>query len=309
MLDNDGKILNTYELVFSYDGKIIAGTKDGITLYNSNDLTKIINFNKGIEISHIIFSNNNSLLATKCTLGTIRLYDLNELKWINTFKPSYKGDGSNIFFTPDDKFLIDGDWDGNLRIISLESYDIKIIKKYENSIINNIQYDAINRSFHILIHNKGEISYYRPGYDYFSIWNYEDSKFGFKYDTKYINRISNLVRMTYDYKRKRYLDIQKNRNNIYELIVVDELFSKIIKKVSLDVKSSMLTKIQFSPLLNILLIYIDKKIYIINPDEYSITKIISFDGNIRFSNDEKYISVCTSKGEGYITNLKKLLLL
>lgn len=302
------KIPNTYRLTFSNGGNILIGLSDEITLYNTNNYTEILSFNEIKEINHVIFSHNNDLLAVKSSLGVIGVYDLKKMQFMKSYTPECdSGDGCNIFFTPDDKYIIDGDWEGNIRLINLENDHVKIIKKFDNSKVQNIEYDSIDKSYHVFIHYRGSFSLYEPSYNFVSIWNYDDNNLLWVYDTRHINRITPLTRIKYDCKRKRYVDIQKNRNHKYELIVVDNSFSKIISRVPFDIISSILEKIVFSPSYDYLFAYINKTLYIMNGENYDILKSFKFEGNIEFSSDEELLTICTSKGDGYITTIKDLL--
>ena len=157
---------NTIEsLYFSPDGKLlyIGGEFNYLSIRNTSDWTiyKNVQLPSGIEGMNI--SNNGKLLALGREDGVISLMKLETLTVIDSLlhgfhgappdygNPDYRADVNSLDFTPDDKYLVSGGYDGDIKIWHLSSnhlekslhahkgsikYPMKVIIQSKSGILN-----------------------------------------------------------------------------------------------------------------------------------------------------------------------------
>jgi WD40 repeat protein len=308
MVDYIKRITHVYELVFSNDGRYLAGTKNGVTLFRTSDYSEIVNFNKNVDVGDaVVFSHNSKLLATKCAFGRIRLYDIESLERLKTFNYDYEGDGSNIAFTSDDSFIIDGDWDGNLRLLNTKTLTKCIVKHYENCMIERIDYDPNSQRVLVLTHYTGGPNYIDETYRFVSIWRYSNQSLVWEFDT---NRIYGCIlsKPKYDFNMDRFYSLcQKSKYN-WVMIVYDKYFEKCLYEISIGNISEHHGMINDTSINSFISVSFNSKTIFFSTENYNIIKTISMGGRVRLSPINNLISICSYKGDGYVFTLDQLLL-
>lgn len=119
-------------------GNLYASIRSTVNVFSSTNGKKVISFKEMKNPSDLRFSKTGKQLAVKNTSGKIAVFDMNKMICTKTYVPT-KCQGTNLFFTPDEKYIISADWNGNIYSIDLEKQNFKIIKKVE-FVIEFIEY-------------------------------------------------------------------------------------------------------------------------------------------------------------------------
>lgn len=129
-----------FEFRISKDFKLLAHiTGSALILIDIDTGKEIVQFKDFKHPSSIAFANNSQSIALKTTSGKIGIYNIEELKLLKSFVPT-KQEGCNFFFSPDDQYLIDADWNGSIVTIDLSTNKIEIIRQYKTYIVESIDY-------------------------------------------------------------------------------------------------------------------------------------------------------------------------
>lgn len=133
------KIGPSYDLAVSPDGKIMAGMGRATTLWDIATRTQVGRFADLKHPSHLAFSHRGHALTVKNTSGRVALYDLQTKSLIQTFLPTGH-EGANLFFSPDDAFLIDADWNGTIMVLDPRRKMIVFSEQFDHHMITFIDH-------------------------------------------------------------------------------------------------------------------------------------------------------------------------
>ena len=291
-------------LTFSHSGELVAGTKNGITLYNTRDFSCFMRFDHQSDIGHILFSQNDEILATKDFQGLIRMYSINSQTHIHTFHSIDKRDGSNFVFSPDDEYIIDGDWGGNIRLLNLKTFEKKILQTLPNCMINSVSLDLKNGEVIFTIFYKGGLSIYDPQYYYLSYFNYIDGTLVWVKDGNKIPEF--LLGPIVEQSLRRIVFFNQGSSKKYEIQIYDLDFTKLIVSIPLGDVRCAKKNISISSGGKYLIVNYMDSIRIYDTKEYELVVLLNIDGLIRFSYDDRIVSVCSSDGKCFISSLNHL---
>lgn len=127
-----------FEIIESNDGMYLASIGErSVTLWDASSRKEITKFKQIKNPSDVSFSNNGKKLIIKSTTGQYGLFNLSSFELEKEFYTTGE-EGGNIFFSPDDKYIIDADWSGNIIFIDLFEDTYDIIKEYKNYMITQI---------------------------------------------------------------------------------------------------------------------------------------------------------------------------
>lgn len=121
------KFTSAYEIKKSPDNRYFATIGGTVAIWDASTGKKITSFGQLKNPSHLNFSNSGKSLVVKNTSGKIALFDMDELKHLKSCTPT-KEEGCEIYFTPDDKYLVSADWDGNIYTIDIKGGKTKILR-------------------------------------------------------------------------------------------------------------------------------------------------------------------------------------
>ena len=143
------KLKTSHEILILNDySKIINIGGSSLNFYDVSTHELLADFKDLKNPSHICISNNNKEIGLINTAGRIAIYNISELKNIQLDKKN-KPETCNIHFTPDDKFLVIGDWAGNIYIFDKITTKCSVIAQFNNSMITSI--DNENDNYYFLI--------------------------------------------------------------------------------------------------------------------------------------------------------------
>lgn len=142
-----------HEVIKSNDGRYLVSIGDrSVILWDANSRKEITKFKQIKNPSHASFSNDGKKLIVKSTIGQYGLFNLSSLELEKEFHTT-ENEGNNLFFSPDDNYIVDADWSGNVILIDLHEDTYDIIKKYKNYMITQI--NKINsQEFQFVFHAK-----------------------------------------------------------------------------------------------------------------------------------------------------------
>ncbi len=285
---------------------LAAATTNKVIIYEFDSFKIISQFAEIKNPSYIQFSPDNKLLAIKSTSGAIGLFSLESYSFLRKFKYFREGgDGSNIYFTPDNQFIIDGDWLGNIRLINIDDGLITILDKNENTMIKRIEYDEKGRVFHIQKFYRGGISITDESYHSVSRWKYsKNEKKIFPLDeSNKLSRIGN--ELVYNIEKRYYINIhiKSPKNKQREIVLYNyRLDSVMCRKHITGEVINYYTNSSISGDGNYFGIVFANKVQIYSTDEFKLEKEIDveFPKHIEFTFDNKYFYITNQKGNAYI---------
>ena len=133
---------STYYAEISPNKKYLAVVGKSIYIYNYETGKKEKVYQILKYPSEIAFSNDSSLLAIKNTSGHIAVINIltDEVVCKNKM---HNVEGCELYFSPDDKYIITGDWKGNIMMLNIKDNSClglnKLKRKDGTSKVDNIQ--------------------------------------------------------------------------------------------------------------------------------------------------------------------------
>lgn len=235
------KFKQAYTTTVSEDGNLIAITGGSTFVYNKK-YEIIFRCKPFSNTNSVIISKNNSMIAFKNTSGEISIWSLHSKEKIKNIAME-KNEGENILFSPDNKYIIDADWSGNIMLIDINTLTYSIIEKFEDSMINYIDFNKETCEFIFCFSNIENDNFY------FIIWKYPFENND--YERINIPYISNTFekKIRYIYKIKMYYYLSKNNISLmdkeFKLIssnnIISDHLSKPVK-ISNDLNSFVTIK-------------------------------------------------------------------
>ncbi len=134
------KLIKAIGVTVSSDESLALLYYNSAVLYNTKDFSELWNFKIPSYTTSAVISNNNSMIAIKNVTGNISIWDINSQSLLKNFHMK-RIEGSNCLFTPDDRYMVDADKNGNVMLIDIVNLSFKVIKTYEYCMINGICYN------------------------------------------------------------------------------------------------------------------------------------------------------------------------
>jgi len=293
---------NLFKIKISSDNKYLVAITNKVTLYHFDGLTVLAEFKDIKNPSYVTFSSDNRLLAVKSTIGEVGIFDIRSKMFVRKFKHVHEaGDGSNIFFTLDDQFIIDGDWRGNIRLLNLQDGSIKVVEMSDNTMIKSMEFDNKENIYHIHKFNRG--NYCELSTNFISRWKYDVKlKTLFKQDeTNQVNKIGDAI--SYNRQKGYYVSTRRILLKQEEIIVFDYNLLQELKRrlIYCDVKINII-KSSISPNCAYYALAFDDKVHIYSLDDLELRKeiIAPSPNHIDFTTDSQYFYFTSRSGETFI---------
>ncbi len=144
------KFSRSFEIKKSPDRKYFATIGSSLIIWDANTGKKISTLSQIRDPDTMSFSGTGKLLAVKNTSGKIAIYEMESLTYLKSVQPT-KEEGCEVYFTPDERYIVSADWNGNIYTVEIESGEISIIKK-DNIMYNRMEYIAEEKQF--IFHSK-----------------------------------------------------------------------------------------------------------------------------------------------------------
>jgi hypothetical protein len=290
------KLKTSFEIILMEKiSKLINIGGSSLNIYDISSNELLAEFKDLKNPSHICISNNNNEIGLINSAGRIAIYDLMELKNIRLDKKN-KPETCNILFTPDDKYLVFGDWDGNIYIFDKINTTSFIIAQYKNSMIQSINQE--NNIYYFLVSPKaneksGKIEDFIKVIEWKYPFNLNKSK-----DKRYKINSS---------------DIMKFKSGF--LILDDQLKSEILI-INYD-KNTIITKLHYEGVLkyfslsnnlNYFCFITDDKVNLYNYKDFTLIKVfeLKYACFVNFSNNDDYI-ILGSWNNGLVLKIEDFL--
>jgi len=114
------------EMMASPCGRYIAIVGQSVWVYDFSRGERLANFQHLRHPRHICFSHDGNYLAVKNTLGKLAVYDLQKMELISSH-PLTKKEGHDIFFTPDDRYVLSADQYGRISLYDWKAGQNKVL--------------------------------------------------------------------------------------------------------------------------------------------------------------------------------------
>ncbi len=299
------KFSGSFEIKKSPNEKYFATIGSSVIIWDANSGKKISALNQLQNPSTMNFSCTGKLLAVKNTTGKIALYEMEGLKHITSVQPT-KSEGCEVFFTPDERYIVSADWDGTIYTVEIESGEISIIKK-DNIMYDQMEYIAEENQF--VFHSNDLITKMQKHTRV--VWEYPFDKNKARiiaYSTEYQSVIWSHVNQCF-----AVIDC-KNR-----LLIMDKELKKIIQKVDVRNKKNKkigVEKVAWSldgkmiAVITDVIEYQEDAIYSVRAYEYKEFKLLAeyyipYACYIEFTKDNKQF-LMGGWEEGYCINVEDL---
>lgn len=212
----------------------VAGKK--IYLYKFPNLEVVFELGDIKNPSQLCFSKDDKLLAVKSTSRVIGIIDVRKGEYISRISNIIRsGDGSNIVFTSDGKYLCDGDWEGNFRRINVENGEISYIEKNKDMSITRIEYVKRDQIFHVQKYYRG--GYMNKSYSTISRWKYDPNNEEFVLVSETQKRYNYSNNISYNIYDNTYYAINYVLSNRRaEVLIYDDMLEKILFVQQIDSK-------------------------------------------------------------------------
>jgi len=286
---NQDTLLKGYSLVEHNNLFIILG-ENLISIIDTHTKNIIANINNLKYPSYIKFSPDDKIMAIKTTNGSIGLFSLQDISLSKIIK--YNIEGPNMVFTNDSKYILDGDWDGNIRKINTENGEINLVKPNVDCKIKKILYNSDNDEFILFIYiRKDETQFNCSKGLYVLKLDFNKNKYcvneGFKI-------LSNLGDAIYCSSLKQFIAVEMS--SIY---FIDSYNFNITKTLFTGLSTVGLTIIRISESEQYFLTASIYDIYLYETKSFRKIKTfkkLGFIIKVEFSLDESQVYVGTSQG-------------
>ncbi|MFA5179260.1 MAG: hypothetical protein WC363_03345 [Candidatus Izemoplasmatales bacterium] len=304
--------MKQYEFLFKHfttanlsnNNRLVALCSSDVSVFEFPNMNMITKFSQIKYPSSSCFSSNNQFLAVKSTLGNIGIYDLEKKVLISKSRHvNEAGNGSNILFTPDDKYIIDGDWRGNIRQIDIQNGTFKVIETNDNHMIRRIEYDDLEQVFHIQKFYRGGMNILDSSYTVISQWKYNIDKkqMNLMKETKKVHNHGGYF--SYNQSQKQYASVgfSQRELNFVEIEVYDNMLDEILLRKPLEGETKRVKEYNVITQNGVhFIVKIDNNIYIYDIGDYelSLKKTFANANRINLSPDGRFLIVSEIVVEG-----------
>jgi len=135
------KIGASYVVEFSSDGSQLATLGRFVWIWDLQSRAKRWRSHPFPHPSYAAFSPDDSTLAVKNTAGKIVVLDVADGSVVVNFQDLDDGEGSNIVYSQQGDFLVDGSWSGHLRVRNVGSGELTFHRHFPGEMIRRIHSD------------------------------------------------------------------------------------------------------------------------------------------------------------------------
>lgn len=144
------KLPTSYELALSEQGDRIAALGRNVVVAGTVSRKRIFSCHPFSHPSHACFNSEGTILAVKNTSGHIVLIDSATGETIIDFCNKRDGEGSNLHFSKDDAYLVDGSWGGQVFVRHVSSGKIELQLEFKGEMIKEVSRSSDRRRWAFL---------------------------------------------------------------------------------------------------------------------------------------------------------------
>jgi len=164
------KIKKSYDVAFSPDSETIVTLGRDVSFWSINKRTKNWSCHPLSHPSRCTISPDGTKIAVKNTSGKIVLLDPLNGALIDTFSTVALGEGSNLYFSSDSQFILDGSWGGVLACRNASTGEVAWHREFSHEMICWVDSDSTRR-YVFTEHNPKAIGRYdSPADSYLMKW-------------------------------------------------------------------------------------------------------------------------------------------
>jgi WD40 repeat protein len=145
----------SYQIAASPAGAVLAnvGGHSLVSVWDVHNRSKIARLRDIKSPLSAALSHEGQRLAVKTVSGAIGIYDLASLQLMGTVLPT-PTEGAAPAFSPDDRYIVDADWDGVISVIDTSTRDVTVLRRYANCMVTHIDHVSGSDRFLFLIQPK-----------------------------------------------------------------------------------------------------------------------------------------------------------
>ncbi len=169
----------SYEVAFSPDGRLLAAIGRDVVLWDLSRSEKRFRVHPLPHPSDVAFSRSGDRLAVKNTAGRIVILEPATGQVVVDFENKRDGEGCGLVFSPCDRYLVDGTWDGRLLARDAASGKVVFEARRAREMITGIGC-SMDGKLWIACHAPKSTTHDKPPNDcYFTrrSWPFDDGEF------------------------------------------------------------------------------------------------------------------------------------
>jgi len=279
-------LLKCYDADFSHsDDRLVSIGRD-LNMWSVSEGRKVWRSHPLSHPSTCSFSDDASRVVVKNTSGEIRLIDSATGLPAANFETQVLGEGSNIIWFADDRYLIDGSWSGYLAIRDAANGRIVWYREYPDEMITDIY---TNRKKSIFISRVAPTIHSKKTRPYFLLWSLPFSDADAKmidmstYNIDEAAFNSDLSRVAVIHSKKPF------RFAVYDLNSHDELWKMKLSSYGPG------TCLAWTPDDEVISVIDNNRVNFLNARNGKIIAdfALPFACKVQYSNSMKYLAICS----------------
>lgn len=278
-----------------------------VNVYDFNDLKKITSYSHIKDPRHIYFSSDNKyFVITGDYTGKIAIYNNEKLEHMKSYS-IFKGDNnylSNSLFTPDNKFIVTADHNGNIYLIDIIKEQVNLLYHFDYVMcfIYKIEYIPDTKEFFFISYRKID-EYSRC--DFIFRWKYPFDENNPQESVSILTHLNMQVSYNSKFKHIIFQDIGYKIKG--DLIILDDTLQNIINTLRLTENTSIILMYHWSNDGEFLIVSYENNVKIYDYPNLKIIVDLKI-ANVNdayFSHDDKYVLI-NSKNGSYIKEFMEL---
>jgi WD40 repeat protein len=114
----------SYEFGVARDENRVAALGRKVSLIDLASMQRVASWRPFSHPSHADFSSDSARLAVKSTWGEVVVIATDDGATVARFRPRTQDEGCGILYAPDDGLLVDGSWNGSIRLRDARTLEV-----------------------------------------------------------------------------------------------------------------------------------------------------------------------------------------
>ncbi len=162
----------SYELALSASHKYVAALGRNVALADLRGRKRLASWHPLSHPSHATFAHSESLLAVKGTSGEIVVLNIPDGSVVGHHVSKHSDEGAALYFSADDEFLVEGSWDGHIRVRRTRDLQVAAEFSFPGEMITEVSPSADRQNW-LFAHqpktNEGKTPPHTP---YLTLWSW-----------------------------------------------------------------------------------------------------------------------------------------